>query len=218
MTRKCIGLFFVFLVVLASASAEVMSKSRLYPGTRNIKKCVYYENNSEIAVDYYDHQRHLTKREGRIPDGVVKSYHRNGRVLSEVTFKDNMWNGVARVYNEKGVLRKEINFQNDKKQGPAKVYYSNGLIAKALNFRDNVLQGKCTTYNVQGGIRGVVCYENGKRMRGGFNKSQIGTEDMAALQVEKPQPYRISWRLIVGSSAVLLGIVIGVFFLKRKWS
>jgi ribosomal protein L40E len=67
----------------------------------------------------------VTKVEG-VLNGPSRKYYRNGRLKSEVDYKDGKREGAARLYYESGQLKAEGTYQNGQLTGPVREYDEKG--------------------------------------------------------------------------------------------
>jgi len=57
---------------------------------------------------------------------VKKKYWDNGKLKSEIPFKNGKKEGLTTLYYESGEKRSDVPFKNGKKEGPMTIYYESG--------------------------------------------------------------------------------------------
>ncbi len=109
---------------------------------------------------------------------VIKEYHGNGKIKTEIEAKGNLRHGLTKNYNSEGQLLSQVNFANNVKEGMATNFYpETGKINSTLVYKNGIKEGdeiwhwesgnpcRVTPY-VKGVINGIqkYYYENGKIM------------------------------------------------------
>ena len=109
---------------------------------------------------------------------VIKEYHSNGKVKTEIAAVGQLRNGPTRNYDREGRLLSEVNYIDNVKEGLATNYYANtGKVNSTLEFKNGIKEGNEIWYYesgkeyrispfVTGKIEGVqkLFYENGQLM------------------------------------------------------
>lgn len=85
---------------------------------------------------------------------IVKEYHENGLIKSEVSVKGNIREGITKKYDQRGRLISEINYVNNKKEGLYKEFYPSGDVYSSITFKNGIKEGE-----------EIWFYENGKPYR-----------------------------------------------------
>jgi hypothetical protein len=107
---------------------------------------------------------------------LIKEYHSNGKIKTEISAVGNLRQGLTRNYSFEGKLLSEVNYNNNLKDGIATNYYAaTGKINSTLVYKHGVKEGDETWYYESGKpyrvspyINGVIdgvqklYYENGK--------------------------------------------------------
>lgn len=70
-------------------------------------------NGKYIGKAHLDKDFNIISREGKVPDGAVKVYTREGKLQKELVFEDNTIK-LLRVYEEGGTLKAEYSYAEDK--------------------------------------------------------------------------------------------------------
>ncbi|MGB0521394.1 MAG: toxin-antitoxin system YwqK family antitoxin [Flammeovirgaceae bacterium] len=82
--------------------------------------------------------------------GLRKSYHPNGKLMSEVNYKAGKRHGNARDYYKTGQLRLATNYQEGKKHGNLYFYHPNGQLYKHTQYINGVQHGTVSIYYANG--------------------------------------------------------------------
>ncbi len=69
-------------------------------------------NGKYIGKATLDKNLNITSQEGRMPDGAVKIYTKDGKLQKELLFENNVIKEL-RVYEPGGPLKAEYTFKND---------------------------------------------------------------------------------------------------------
>jgi antitoxin component YwqK of YwqJK toxin-antitoxin module len=96
-------------------------------------------------------------------EGLVRSYHKNGKIFSEIFYENGMKNGVFKTWYDNGQLHDSAFFKNDSLVGIAISYYSNGN-KNSLNYYNekHELDGESFFWYENGVLGGKSSYVNGK--------------------------------------------------------
>ena len=63
----------------------------------------------------------------KVKDGILREYHNNGRIYSEINYKDGKKHGLFRTWFDNGQLHDSAYFENDSLIGYGVSYYHNGV-------------------------------------------------------------------------------------------
>lgn len=153
----------------------------------------FYDNNKQIAQIEKSTNGDVIKREGKIPDGIVKqysdtghlaneynykngkresiakSYHENGKLHAEENFKNDALEGISKTYNVNGQLQADINYKAHKKDGISKLYYESGSLKLEGNYKADKLEGIVKSYYESGILESEMNFKNDARE--GISKS-----------------------------------------------
>jgi len=184
---KKIVLLILMAFISAVAFAEVTTVVVKNPDNTAIK--IFYSGGKEIARQVKDVKGNVTKTTGKIPDGVVKEFNDNGKLLvgwnykngnlegeskeyflsgellEEILYKKNKREGISKKYYKSGKLLAERNFKNDKLEGATRMYYEDGKLFAELNYKDGKLDGETKVYYESGKIKTVETYKSSKKIR-----------------------------------------------------
>ena len=95
-------------------------------------------------------------------NGVYKSHHANGKVMSEVTYKDGKRNGPAKDFYLNGQLRLSCNYTAGKKDGEFMFYHPNGNIYKIAHYKNGKEEGEVKTFYENGTLWSESQYTKGQ--------------------------------------------------------
>ena len=118
----------------------------------------------------------LTYEDGEVLKALSKTFHRNGKVMSEGTYvnknRDGEWKfydedekliseeyydnglktGIWKVYYYNGTLNEETTYENDRKNGPWKQYFTDGTLKVAGTYVNDLLEGESVYYHPDGKV------------------------------------------------------------------
>jgi antitoxin component YwqK of YwqJK toxin-antitoxin module len=142
---------------------EVIRKTIEVFENGNPKERVFYCEGKEVARKTYDENGESTEVTGTIPDGVVKEYYQDGKLVIELTYKDNKGNGPSKEYYESGKIKRECSYVDNNLDGPIKDYYENGQLAADGYVKTGKQEGILTRYYENGIIQSIVNWKDGKQ-------------------------------------------------------
>jgi antitoxin component YwqK of YwqJK toxin-antitoxin module len=90
---------------------------------------------------------------------IVRSYHANGCVRSEVTLVDDVPHGITRHWHENGQLKSEIPVEHGKVHGIVKEWNSKGELVGSFEMIHG--SGKSYAWYPDGPVLAVVEYRDG---------------------------------------------------------
>jgi len=71
---------------------------------------------------------------------------------------------VAKIYYEDGKLQSEIMYKNGKKNGLAKYYYKDGQLKSEESYKNGKIEGKQKMYTESGTISFIDTYKDGTQI------------------------------------------------------
>ena len=143
-------------VVLADVTAALV---------RNSDKTavrIFYSGGKEIARQTLDKKENVTKTTGKIPDGIVKEFNDNGKLLFEWNYKNGKLNGVSKNYFLSGELLEDIIYKDNKREGVSKKYFISGKLLTERYFESGELEGMTKVYAGDGKVVAELNYKKGK--------------------------------------------------------
>ncbi len=99
-------------------------------------------------------------KEDKIQEKALE-YFANGKLYSEIPFKDGERHGIEKIFYLNGNLSNELTYVNGKLHGPYKLYHPDGKISETGTYKDDLLQGSYTTYYPDGTLQSEANYLNG---------------------------------------------------------
>jgi len=120
-------------------------------------------------------------------NGIKTSHHANGKIRTEIEFKDGLMNGRCISYDLEGKIKSELYYKEGFKSGPSKSYYSNsniksltfykkgkrdsvfyeyfedGKVKKEGKYKDGKLEGEMKAYYENGKVLSLLNYKNNKK-------------------------------------------------------
>ena len=117
---------------------------------------------------YYDYEdgillRTLTYEDGKIIEGLWKSYHYNGQISEKGNYLNGEKEGIWESYHYNGQIGEKGNFLNGKREGPFELYYENGQLKEKENYLNGEIDGPLEYYHENGQIGQKGNFLNGKR-------------------------------------------------------
>lgn len=92
---------------------------------------------------------------------VARSVYDNGKVKSEIPYKDGKKNGIARTFDRDGSLILELPYVNGVRNGVSKKYYTGGtVLAQTTEYKDDKMNGVQKKYRGNGNLMSEITYEN----------------------------------------------------------
>lgn len=131
----------------------------------------YYSNGKEFILANYINDT---------LEGLVKSYYKSGIIQAENDYLAGKLNGVSKQYDVKGRLIREISYKNNLIYGNC-VFYEDGKIYAETYYKNGIPDGPCKDYYDNGVIQheyiqhkdgstsNNICYnKNGKKIKCNF--------------------------------------------------
>jgi len=95
-------------------------------------------------------------------DGVVKSYSKDGKLLSEINYKNGIREGIGKSFYKNGNLQFLIPYVGGKRHGIVERYYESGKIYQQTEFVDDKKTGLQKTFKENGKLRSEAIFEEGE--------------------------------------------------------
>lgn len=102
-----------------------------------------------------------------------KYYHNNGKLKSEVIYKEGGLDEKKYYYYDNGALKSIIPYKNKEisnhsrkivKEGIGLWYYNNGKLKAKAMYKDNKFNGEYTYYDIHGNVTETGMYKDGKKI------------------------------------------------------
>jgi len=96
-------------------------------------------------------------------DSLIREYHSNGKLKTEISAAGNLRQGPTRNYNFQGQLISEVNYNNNLKDGLATNYYPvSGKKNSTLVYKNGIKEGDETWFYESGQVYRLSPYVAGK--------------------------------------------------------
>ena len=119
-------------------------------------------------------------------EGMVKHYHKDGSLASEITYKDKKRHGYAKGYYTNGALQGEFNYVDGELHGINKIYHLNGKVYRETPYVQGKIEGIQKLYRKDGTLLAEIPYKAGELGIGTKEYKTDGTlkKQLPALKVE----------------------------------
>lgn len=107
----------------------------------------------------------LKKSAGK-KDGLVKVYSKDGKLVSEINYKDGVRDGTGKSYYKNGNIQLLIPYEMGKRHGIVKRFYESGEIYKETEFSNDHETGIQKTFKENGKLRSEARLEDGEPCAG----------------------------------------------------
>ncbi len=84
-------------------------------------------------------------------EGLWKRYHTNGKVKTEITYRNNRPEGPYKMFYPTGVVEEDGQWVNEHNVGSFKRFHPNGQVAQEFSFEDNGLRTGLQRYYYENG-------------------------------------------------------------------
>lgn len=156
--------------------------------SRSVSERVFYVNGKEVARQTLNDLDEIISSTGTIFTGIAKEFYQNGSLKKEVFFNEGMPQGQVKIYDTngrlisiehyknglkdgqitrfsftKGILTEEkVNYAEGKLEGKRDIYGGNGKLLATESFKNNQLDGTKETFFDNGNTRSQAEYKNDK--------------------------------------------------------
>ena len=93
-------------------------------------------------------------------DNLKRTYFKNGKVNTEISYKNGEKDGVARTYYINGNVNQEIYYKKGRRDGLAKRFYENGKLYQETQYVDDEMEGFRKKYDEDGKLLSEENYRN----------------------------------------------------------
>ena len=107
--------------------------------------------------------------------GIVKFYHKNGKLAEECNYKNQKMNGLCTLYYTSGNIRNSIEYQDNKRNGNAEFYNLLGKLETSRIYKDGKLLEETEWKDGKRNGISQTFYESGKIKSFADLKDNIGT-------------------------------------------
>jgi antitoxin component YwqK of YwqJK toxin-antitoxin module len=96
-------------------------------------------------------------------DGKTSVFSRNGTILFDLFFRDDVLHGPMRQFYSSGQILSITNFVKGKQTGPFLIFFENGMKQTEANYTDGKLNGFFVSFDEFGDKASEIEYSNGAR-------------------------------------------------------
>jgi hypothetical protein len=93
-------------------------------------------------------------------DNIKRTYFKNGKVNTELSYKDGEKDGVGRIYYINGNVNQEVTYKKGKRDGLAKRFYENGKLYQETQYVDDKMEGYRKKYDEEGKLLAEETYRD----------------------------------------------------------
>lgn len=188
---------FILLLLPHMSFSEILMKT--YPLSGQYQDTQYFDDNNQVIYENvcYDNYGDVISitRTGKLPDGTINEYFKNGRIKRTVAIKDGKRNGFLKEYDILHNIIEESKYNNDiiidknmyysnkilkskehyyfnneqKRCIVIKEYYNNGNLMYEYNIIDGIVNGEYKYYYKSGNLAYERYYSSGK-LNGIYNE------------------------------------------------
>ena len=155
---KNLFLLVIFCLSFSGTTAKMVSNEE---GTMSK---VFFVQNHRVATYSYFADGDIDEVTGNIPDGEVKVFDKDNKLIQKTNYRNNKRNGLYRELFDDGELKFKANYKDDKLQGIAYEYYDTGEVNFKWNYRDDLKDGTSYELDEDGKIIRVLMFEKGKEL------------------------------------------------------
>jgi len=98
-------------------------------------------------------------------DGIIKTYHPNGKIRMRLSYVNEILDGTSYWYYPNGNLESEKNYSMGKVNGWVRYFYETGLLKEEISVRDGIRDGLMKIYYENGALKEVRSYERGELIK-----------------------------------------------------
>ena len=161
MKREALSLSMLLVVIATGAFAGEKNVVVLQNPDKTLTR-IFYSDGKEVAQQIRSPEGIILKTTGKIPDGIVEEFNRDGTLMAVSNYKNGKLEGISKAYYPSGELREEILYANDKREGISKTYHKNGKILADRHFKDGLLEDLTTVYYESGKVLVEMHYKDNK--------------------------------------------------------
>jgi antitoxin component YwqK of YwqJK toxin-antitoxin module len=131
---------------------------------QNVKKIEKKSKDDSVLKEYYSNGKIRTEisAKGQLRQGPTRNYDRNGLLLSEVNYDNNILDGMATNYYAKsGKINSTFIYKKGIKEGDEIWYYESGKPYRVSPYINGKIEGIQKHYYEDGKLQAEVTYKNG---------------------------------------------------------
>ncbi|MDR6301456.1 toxin-antitoxin system YwqK family antitoxin [Mesonia maritima] len=126
----------------------------------------YFAEHDSVQVKFFTKKGELVSKGNMIDkkrEGIWKYYFKDGNLMMQETYKNDVLNGWKIVYFPNGKITEKKHFENGVANGENLIYAKNGTLIQSYTYKDGKLHGSTETYNASGNLISEGNYKQGKR-------------------------------------------------------
>ncbi|HWE83648.1 MAG TPA: hypothetical protein VG267_01795 [Terracidiphilus sp.] len=120
---------------------------------------IFKQGTKEIARQHTDDLGNITPVSGIVPDGLIKGYFPDGKLMMEIPFEHNYAEGLGHSFYE-GALEADERYRGGILNGTQTGYHSNGKIKTQGEWRDGKPVGLLKLFDEQGRLEMTTDIKN----------------------------------------------------------
>ena len=123
----------------------------------------YIFKNKVIAKEILNEKGEIVSVEGEIPNGLIKEYNVEGKLVSEKNYNAGKLEGVNKTfYSDETTVATVKNYKNGVLEGKVFEYYENGNKKLEANYKNGLLNGTLKKYSTAETLLSSANYVDGK--------------------------------------------------------
>jgi antitoxin component YwqK of YwqJK toxin-antitoxin module len=154
----------IFVCALAISCNDF--KARIIPTSKVVKNDSVVDSNAvRVLKEYFSNGKIKTETaaKGNLRHGLTKNYDREGHLLSQLNYENNVKEGMAtNFYPVSGKINSTLNYKNGIKEGDEIWYYENGAPYRVTPYIKGFSNGIQKYYYDDGKLKAEVPWKNGK--------------------------------------------------------
>ena len=132
---------------------------------RNMRQRIFFIDGDQTGSQELDENGHVLSVQGKVFSGDAKEFYPNGSVKREAYFKNGLPCGTVKTYDKEGRLISQEEYKNGLKDGKTKRFnfIHNIPTEEQLSYKDGFLHGSRKLFGPDGKLLMSEEYRNGKR-------------------------------------------------------
>ena len=145
------------------AKEEIIFTEKKVAASSNGKPTEYHYilKNKTIAKEFLNENGEVINVKGNIPNGLIKEYNIDGKLVSENNYNAGKFEGVNKTFHLDGKTVATVkNYKNGVLEGKVFEYYENGNKKLEATYKNGVLNGVLKKYSINGTLLSSAHYAN----------------------------------------------------------
>lgn len=147
------------------ATEEIVFTEKKVAATSNGKptEYKYVLKNKVIAKEFLDENGEVVSVQGELPNGLVKQYGIDGKLVAENNYNAGKLEGVTKTFYPDGKTVATVkNYRNGVLEGKVFEYYENGNKKTEASYKEGILNGTLKKYSMAETLISSAQYSDGK--------------------------------------------------------